>query len=99
MSLVDITIDDPKTLIQIGDHFILSDRHHLLCVGVMLDWARWAPLLKEGVIFCPYPGPFTPFGEKPKKHPLVMVQPDKYIAGHIVDHWLSVHGEASVKKV
>lgn len=99
LKLVDITIADPKTEVHIGDHFVLAKRHHLLCCGVMKDWHLWTPLLQEGTIFCPYPGPWTPFGETPQYHPLVMVQPDAYVAGHILDHWIAVHGKRAVKKM
>jgi ParB-like nuclease domain len=98
LSLIDITIADPKTKVVLGDHFILDDRHHLLCVGVMNDWPQWTHLLIAGSIFCPYPGPFTPFGDIPNERPLVMVQPDPYICGHILDHYIAVHGQSSVTK-
>lgn len=78
---------------------MLGGKHHLLCAGVMADWEAWKPLLEPGAIFCPYPGAFTPFGRKADKHVLVMVQPDAYVAGHILDRYEEVHGSGSVVKV
>jgi hypothetical protein len=63
----------------------------------MHDWPLWAPYLIDGAIFCPYPGPFTPFGSVPNKHVLVMVQPDPYIAGHILDRYCDAYGEDAVR--
>ena len=60
---------------------------------------KWSPLLTEGTIFAPYPGPFVPFGEKVKQHSLVMVQPDPYTAGHILDRYEDANGAASIVKV
>jgi hypothetical protein len=56
-------------------------------------------LLTEGALFCPYPGVFVPFGERAKDHVLVMVQPDPYIAGHILDRFTEVFGQRSARKV
>jgi hypothetical protein len=99
LKLLDVTIADPRHEVEGGDHWLLSDRHHLMCVGIMREWAVWQPLLKPGVLFCPYPGVFVPFGERAKDHTLLMVQPDTYIAGHILDRYAEVHGEPSVHKV
>lgn len=99
LELVNITIDEPKTKVEIGHHFLLSGRHHLLCESVITGWVAWAPLLTGDALFCPYPGVFVPFGSKGKAHPLIMVQGDPYIAGHIVDRWTEAYGKKSVKRV
>lgn len=99
LELVNITIEDPKHAVEHGDHFILDERHHLLAVSVIADWPLWNPLLVHGALFCPYPGVFVPFSDKAAKHPLVMVQPDPYIAGHILDRWVEVHGKKKLTKV
>jgi len=39
------------------------------------------------------------FGAKAAKHRLVMVQPDTYICGHILDRYADANGEDSVVKV
>ena len=45
----------------------------------------YLPLLNSGDLFLPYPGPFVPLSIKAGNNRLVMVQPDPYIAGHILD--------------
>lgn len=99
LELVNVTIKEPTHQVEEGQHFILSDRHHLLCASPISDWPMWAPLLKEGCLFAAYPGVFVPFSVKAAKHPMIMVQPDGYIAGHILDRYAEVHGKKSIKQV
>ncbi|MBO4221985.1 ParB/Srx family N-terminal domain-containing protein [Bradyrhizobium neotropicale] len=87
LELVDVTIDEPRHQLERGDHYVLADRHHLLCASVISDWSKWSKLLTDGALFCPYPGVFVPFSAKAVRHALVMVQPDPYIAGHILDRF------------
>lgn len=98
LDLINVTIGDPKTMVEKGDHFVLSEKHHLLCSGVIDQWSLWLPLLEPGALFCPYPGVFVPFSEKAKEAALIMVQPDPYIAGHILDRYIEVYGESAVSK-
>lgn len=99
LARLDITIADPRHAIERGDHYLLGRRHHLLCCGVMVEWERWKPLLTGTTIFCPYPGPFVAFGEKAETFDLLMVQPDQYTAGHILDRYEDVHGVGSVVRL
>lgn len=99
LELVNVTIAEPKHQTHRGDRWRLGDRHTLLVASVMEDWAAWAPLLTGDALFCPYPGPFIAFGEGAEAHSLVMVQPDLYTAGHILDRYAEVHGARSVRKV
>lgn len=99
LALVNITIDEPRHTVEPGGHFILGGRHHLLCCAVMDEWEQWAPLLKPGAIFAPYPGVFVVYGRKAEKHPLVLVQPDPYICGHILDRYEECYGEGAVQQV
>lgn len=96
---INVTIADPRHLVAHGDHYLLGERHHLMCASVLTDWSLWSPLLREGAIFCPYPGPFVPYGDKAAAHMLVMVQSDPYIAGHILDRYEDCFGPSSIRKV
>lgn len=95
---MDITIADPRHEVNPGDRFVLGGTHYLLCVGVIDGWPEWKDLLETGCLFCPYPGPFVPFGKKASEHRLVMVQPDTYMAGHLLDRYADAYGEDSVVK-
>jgi hypothetical protein len=87
LELVQVTIEEPRHQVQRGEHYVLAERHHLFCASVISDWSKWSKLLTDGALFCPYPGVFVPFAEKAAQHALVMVQPDPYIAGHILDRF------------
>jgi hypothetical protein len=96
LKLIDITIADPRHVVEKDQHFILSDKHHLVATSVMRGWPLWAPLLTDETIFCPYPGPLVLFGKRADDHPLVLVQPDAYIAGHCLDRYADVYGDAAI---
>lgn len=97
LGLINVTVADPSHVVAEGQSFLLSGRHHLVCTSVIDGWPIWMPLLKDGSLFCPYPGVFVPFCVKAKTNDLVMVQPDGYIAGHILDRYNEVHGDDSIK--
>jgi hypothetical protein len=74
--------------------------HRLIMADVYTDWAIWAPLLTtDRDVFLPYPGPFVCFSELSLERRLIMVQPDYYVAGHMLDEWENIHGEGSVNRV
>ena len=91
LSRMDITIAEPKTTVEQGDVWRLNE-HVLICESVIDGWPIWAPHLKQNALFCPFPGPFVLLSEKAAEHPLVLVQPDTYIAGHIIDRYVEVNG-------
>jgi hypothetical protein len=98
LALIDIAIDEPKHQVEAGDVWKVGP-HLLFICSVMTDWEVWSKYLNsDEVIFCPYPGPFVPLGVKADDHVLVMVQPDRYVAGHLLDRYAEVKGEATIKK-
>jgi len=97
LELVEISMAEPRHVLERGDHYTLADRHHLICDSVISGWAQWAPLLRENSLFCGYAGVFVPFSKMAGAHELVMVQPDSFIAGHILDRYEEVHPN-SVKR-
>lgn len=89
LSLVDVCMDDPKHDVQRGQIWALGDKHVLFIGSVHTDWKVWSKLLNavEGAVFAPYPTPML--AVLYDKGPLVMVQPDEYLAGHVLDKWAS----------
>jgi hypothetical protein len=99
LSLVNVTIAEPKHRVERGEVYKLGE-HILCCVEVMKEWPIWKPFLKtEKHLFIPYPGPYAPLTLRAERSPLVMVQPDTYIAGHVIDRWCEVNGDGKVSKV
>lgn len=96
LSLVSITIDEPRHAVAKGGVWQVG-AHILACCDVMTDWPQWTQFLDEGATFVPYPGPFAAHAGDHGGKRLVMVQPDPYIAGHILDRYAEVEGEEAVK--
>lgn len=97
LELVNVVIDEPDHRVERGDVWRMG-QHVLLCCHVFTDWTAWVGHLHGDCLFCPYPGPFAVLSEKALVHRLVLVQPDPYIAGHILDRWDEIHGEGSAIK-
>lgn len=98
LELVNVTVEEPRHQVKRGDHYVLGARHHLLCVSVISGWPIWSKLLAGDALFCPYPGVFVPFSKKAAAHDLVMVQPDPYIAGHMLDRFEDIEGAGGLVK-
>lgn len=97
LELVEVTIAEPRHQVEHGQVWRL-DEHVLIIAEVLTEWQRWKDYLNGNVIFAPYPGPFIPLTLKAEESRLVMVQPDTYIAGHILDQYENVKGAGRVKR-
>lgn len=93
-----VTIEEPKSIVVSGEVYKLG-KHTLVISDVVEDWANWKDYLKEGTLFCPYPGPLVFLTTKAAKGPILGVQPDCYISGHILDNYKAIHGEKGVRLV
>ena len=100
LDLLDVSITDPRTQLGRGAYVRLGP-HELFCESVFTGWPVWGDSLVErgdgvNVVFCPYPIPTLPLCERLVPDRLVLVQPDPWMAGHVVDKWESVHGAADI---
>ncbi len=97
LAALDVSIADPRHAVKPGDIWYLGERHVLICECVLTGWPVWSKYLTEDeAVFCPFPGPFVPLSMKADEAPFVMVQPDPYAAGHLLDRYADVHGEEAV---
>nr|WP_242042081.1 ParB/Srx family N-terminal domain-containing protein [Leptolyngbya sp. FACHB-541] len=97
LELVEIVIAEPRHQVQRGQVWQLGN-HVLVVADVLTGWQSWKDYLSGDAIFAPYPGPFVPLTVKGEERRLVMVQPDEYIAGHILDQYENVKGAGSVQR-
>lgn len=98
LSLLNVAYGEPKTEVMSGDIYEVG-RHLLIIADVMKDWNKYVEYLTGDVLFLPYPGPYIALSHKLDKQKTIMVQPNVYLAGHIIDKYIAVRGTDSVKRV
>lgn len=98
LALSDVAIGDPEHVVERGEVWQLGP-HLLVCSGVYDGHQLWAPLLTETCLFVPYPTPTVPLTTKAETHQLVLVQPDPWMAGHLIDKWVAVRGSDGVQRL
>lgn len=99
LALTDVTVGEPTHQVDRGDVYRLDGRHLLVVDDVMTGWRSWVRFLVEGCVFVPYPGVYLVFGLKAAQQVFVMVQPNGYLAGHLLDKWAAVHSETTIEKI
>lgn len=93
LALAGVTVGEPDYSPETGQVWLLG-RHRLVCGDVHAGWSQWVPLLTSpDHLFWPYPSPLALFSEEAQQHPVVMVQPNLYLAGWIITKWARVTGE------
>lgn len=98
--IADVSVAEPTHQVSTGDVYLLGGKHYLVCVDVMAGWSAWRDLLSDADrLFVPYPGPYAALSLRADEYTLVMVQPDHYVAGHILDKYAAIRGDESVTKV
>ncbi len=80
---------DPKTKVEHGQVFELG-KHILICVDPIKEVGSWLGAVLEGDYFCPYPGPYIALTLSGEKRRMILVQPDPFIAGYIVDRYQEI---------
>ena len=86
--VLDVSIGEPARTVKRGDVWKLG-RHTLVCETIATGWPSWNSYLTEGVSLIPYGSPFVAPVAKDDVTMLI-IQPDYYLAGHILDKWDSV---------
>lgn len=95
LDVLNVSIAEPTHVVESGESWSVGP-HALVVVDVHTGWPEYIALLVPGVVFAPYP---TPMLAVVSEAPLVMVQPDEYLAGHVLDKYASCHGAESVAKL
>lgn len=90
LELAGVTIGEPRHQVERGQVWALGE-HRLIIADIFKDWALWVPFLRDDVTFLPYPTPLVPHA--PNAGRLVLVQPELYLAGHLLDKWQNITGQ------
>lgn len=97
LELADVSIGDPTHRPEKGELWNVGP-HVLVIAGVYDGWPAWAPLLQEGDLLVPYPTPTLPLTERADVNRLVLVQPDPWLAGHLLDKYAAVRGAETIAR-
>jgi hypothetical protein len=87
LALVNVTLDEPTIQVEAGDTW-RAGPHAIICLDVMIDWHLWIDELKEGDMLLPYAGPLILLTEKAKTTRFVIIQPDQFICGLMLDKFV-----------
>lgn len=95
---VDVTVDDPEYMPGTGEVWKLGTDMLLVCDDVFTGM-KWRTILETGYydFFLPYPGPFVVIAKRVENKRVLLVQPDSYIAGHIIRIWEQATGGKAVQ--
>jgi len=96
LAVSDVAIHEPINTTHHLDHWVFGDRHHLIVCDPMSEWGHFIGYLSGEALLVPYAGPYAVLSKRAESEVFVMVQPDAYIAGHIVDKWKAINGDTAV---
>lgn len=83
LALMDVTFGDPQHTVTVGETWTVG--RHVLYVGdVARDHTEWGQYL-EGRVFAPYPEPYLTCSTLAEESVLLLVQPNPFLAGHLLD--------------
>jgi hypothetical protein len=98
LSLLNVAYGEPEYEVALGEVYEVG--HHILVIAdVMQGWKEYIDYLKEDVLFLPYPGPFIAIASKLDNQTALFVQPNLYLAGHLLDKYASINGKDGIKKI
>lgn len=94
LDMLSLSSAPPEHETRMGDHWTLG-RHHLFVVDPLRRWEIYTPTLQEnpGCLFAPFPDTILPMAKVAAETTLVMVQPSRYLSGHLLDKFASVFEE------
>lgn len=84
LALADVAVAEPRHQPAHGTVWKVG-RHWLIVARVSDEHALWTGHLEGDAVFCPYPEPYLPSTALGMARTLVMVQPNRYLAGHLLD--------------
>jgi hypothetical protein len=104
LAIADVTVGEPKHVVENSEIWSLTmpdhDITHVLVIcNLIKEWSMWNDYLQGDAIFIPFPDPFITHSDAARKNPMVMVQPDNYLAGHLLDKHAAAYGPTSVLRL
>jgi len=98
LALMSVSLGEPRHKTERGEVWMLGD-HHLVIEDVYTGWATAIKFLEPHDLFVPYPILIAPLTERAREKRFVMMQPDAWLAGHMLDKYAEINGEDTVVKL
>lgn len=98
LTLADLTFGEPQHEVTKGDVWRLG-RHTLVVAALHTEHAAWRPYLTDDVVFAPYPETYLTASVIASEKSLLLVQPNKFLAGHLLDKHASMFPDETIAKV
>lgn len=98
LAVADVSVADPIHQPTGGQVWAVGP-HRLVVADVFTGWPLFVPHLAAGAMLVPYPGPYLLLTNRAQHTPLVLVQPDTYLAGHLLDKYAAVHGTDGIRQL
>lgn len=96
LQLLDVTVADPEFQPDHGTVWQLG--HHILVIARVTDEHElWVQYLDDGVEFSPYPNPALTLTDRGRSTPMVLVQPNRMMAGVLMDLHQQAFNEEATK--
>lgn len=97
LDLADVTVAEPTHKVHHGDVWHVG--HHILVIARVTDeHDKWRDLLTSDRKFAPYPEPYLTTTDLGRATPLLLVQPNAYLAGHLLDKHTAIFPNDTVVK-
>lgn len=100
LQLANVSYGEPEELVEVNSVWKVG--RHIMCVmDVMKDYDYYLQYLEQldEPLFMPYPGPYIALSVKLQKRQALLIQPDPYLAGHIIDKYRAIYGADSVSQL
>lgn len=98
LELIDVTVHDPKQATEHGELWAVGP-HLLAVIDPVTEWWAMKPHMKRGDALFVYPGAYAALVEKKHVERFILLQPDPWIAGFIIDHYREVHDSGAMVRL
>lgn len=98
LSLADLTFGEPKHETTLHDVWRVG-RHTLVLAPLHLDHAHWRKYLTDDVVFMPYPETYITASNIAQERTLLLVQPNKFLAGHLLDKHAAMFPDETIERI
>lgn len=98
LSIADLSAGEPSRTVKHGDVWQVG-HHVLVAVNPHREWSAYLDFLIDDAILAPYPDIYLPMSDRARERRMVLVQPDTFLAGHLMDKFARVFPDATVEKV